>query len=709
MKVNILWYKIMIFISICIGISAQSDAQLIFKEVVIQSDTNFYYYTKNSVQYLNEKFLFFKVKNSNEVCEFTIYPTDNHLNKEIELLPSSDFSLLDSLQFINGQYYRGKIQFHDLRNIRFPRFVIRAKDQNGKYLSEEIKLYPYFETSIQPTLEVTELYEGEEKIIDLPSTNTTNIRIDDHWHSLKILDYKISLGEEVIHLHIHPKAAGTESFSLSLKTIKPYLDDFNHLTYEIPSVQINFSVLPSRINYLNFDKNEFFFDPQFNTQSEVQIDNNRNISLKRTYRIENQQEPGGRLIAELFTKSVVGSDKILCMLRAYSLHKVSEGYLYVKENDVTKFVANFNIIQRPSADKFSILREGENWTENLTVYPGEKIEVKIEGSSLGKADFFFDIGQENFKADSTRHADNIAYYYLKIPSTFSKKKISVLMNKEITRYELLLREYQVPRDLDFVSISYDAEQTPVTNAKFNKPILKREPIKDINILFDQRKIDTKHKIFGKQFLSIEIKIFNAAKDLIEIQRIDNIVICPGDNSPRYSFYDTKDCKNNSINLNDYLLHKTYDLDGWSQVELTIKHMESKYALPGFSKKIILIKERLVLLDMQVSFPAGLLVKNFGESGIGRFTGISTAFLAQLSFYDRQRIGRVKPYKVGAGLIALDVFNTNSTQRDLGIVVLGSLFPVKNSRFSFPLYGGFGYLIQTNKWFLVFGPGIQFNF
>ena len=685
-------------------------AQSIFKDIIIQADTNSYFHSKNSIQYVNEKFFFFKVHSPNEICELTIYPLEHKNISYIQLLSSSDFEILDTLALINGEYFRGKLQFKNLQNAKFSRFVFRAHDSISKSYTEEVRLYPYFETSIYPIVEPIELYEGEEKVVEINGNNLSNIRIEERPYTARNLEYKLTKENDKVFIHIHPKSPGTENLTINLKSIKPNLDDFNHLTYDVNPLNIKFTILPSRINYLNFDKNEFFFDPQFNAQSEVQIENNKTIAIHRTYRIENQQEPGGKLIAELFTKSdVSNSGKILCVLRPYALHKLSEGYLYIKDDDITKFITNLNIIQKPSVDKVSVLRDGENWTENLTVYPGENIEVRIEGSSLGKADFLFDLGLENIHADTSRHSDNVAYYLIKVPENFSKKRINILMNKQTTRYELLVREYQLPRELDFVNISYDNTKSPVTNDKFNKPILRRETIEDINFIFDPKKIDTKNKFYGKQYLSIEVKIFNPNKDLIEIQKIENIVICPGENSPRYSFYDVKDCKNITINLNEYLLHKTFDLDAWSHIELTIRHMESKYTTQGFAKKIVIIKEKLVLLDMQVSFPAGLLVKNFDTPGIGRFTGISTAFLAQLSFYDRQKIGKVKPYKVGAGLIALDVFNVNSTQRDLGMVVLGSLLPVRNSRFSFPIYGGFGYLIQSKRMFFVFGPGIQFNF
>ncbi|MCR6638764.1 MAG: hypothetical protein NVV82_07165 [Sporocytophaga sp.] len=286
------------------------------------------------------------------------------------------------------------------------------------------------------------------------------------------------------------------------------------------------------------------------------------------------------------------------------------------------------------------------------------------------------------------------------------------MNGTITKYDLQLREFQIPKALGFVGLSYDKEVFPLSGNVFNKPVLTRAPIKDINIVFFENNIDTKARFYGKQYLNIEVRIYNTKSDLIEFQKIENVVVCPGEASPRYFFYDVKDCKKGEININDYLLHKTYDMEGWWKLEITIKHNDQKYSLPGYSQKITFIKEMVTALDLQVSFPTGLLVKKFSQSGFGNLTGISIAFLAQFSFYDQQKVGKLKPYKVGAGFIALDIFNLseNNKQRDLGFVVLGSLFPVrKESKFSFPLYAGCGYLLKNNTFFVVFGPGVTFNF
>ena len=66
-----------------------------------------------------------------------------------------------------------------------------------------------------------------------------------------------------------------------------------------------------------------------------------------------------------------------------------------------------------------------------------------------------------------------------------------------------------------------------------------------------------------------------------------------------------------------------------------------------------------------------------------------------------------PYKIGAGFVALDAFNLGSsgTGRDLGVVILGSVCPTRReAKFTFPLYLRGGFLLGTQKWFYMVGPG-----
>ncbi len=114
-------------------------------------------------------------------------------------------------------------------------------------------------------------------------------------------------------------------------------------------------------------------------------------------------------------------------------------------------------------------------------------------------------------------------------------------------------------------------------------------------------------------------------------------------------------------------------------------------------------------DIDVSFPAGLITKKIGEPGYGDLGGISLAMIAQFSFYQKDKISRFKPYKIGAGFIAINALNfaDSNITRDVGIVFIGSLYPTtKETRMTFPLYLGGGYLLSTEKWFFLLGPGIR---
>jgi len=114
----------------------------------------------------------------------------------------------------------------------------------------------------------------------------------------------------------------------------------------------------------------------------------------------------------------------------------------------------------------------------------------------------------------------------------------------------------------------------------------------------------------------------------------------------------------------------------------------------------------------VSFPAGLLIRKQGDTNFGNFGGVSLAMIAQFSFLEKDKVSVYKPYKIGAGFIALNAFNfsNNTTDRDLGAVVIGSLYPTRaEAKLRFPLYFGGGYLLTQKKFFWLLGPGIQVNF
>jgi hypothetical protein len=234
-------------------------------------------------------------------------------------------------------------------------------------------------------------------------------------------------------------------------------------------------------------------------------------------------------------------------------------------------------------------------------------------------------------------------------------------------------------------------------------------VKDVVFSFQPELIDQNNQLFGKQYLTIDVKVTGKRNELIDLKTIKNVVVCPDVSSPRYEYYDKKDCTREEVKLNNYISPKTYDLDNWAKIEFEVKHQDDKYQEEGFNKKIDLILQKDYTFDIDVSFPAGLLMKKANDDNYGNFGGISMAMIAQFSFYHPEKIGKLRPYKIGAGFLALNAFNFDpeNTDRDLGVVILGSLYPSrKEHKLSFPLFVGGGYLLSESTWFWLLGPGIR---
>jgi len=249
-------------------------------------------------------------------------------------------------------------------------------------------------------------------------------------------------------------------------------------------------------------------------------------------------------------------------------------------------------------------------------------------------------------------------------------------------------------------------------SNIEKPIYFEETLTDLVFNFNRNKIDTEKQLYGQQHLTINVKISNKSGNLIELYQFDNITICPGTRSPRFSYYDAKNCRSEDINLNSFLSKKTSDLEEWSRIELIISHKKEHYNGAGKTKKIIIHLKRKYNFDIDVSFPAGLLILKASENNFTNFGGVSLAMIAQMSFYQPGKIAKKRPYKVGAGFIAIDAFNfsENASNRDIGLVAIGSLYPISSERkLTFPLYMGGGYLLGEKKPFFLVGPGIRVNF
>lgn len=607
-----------------------------------------------------------------------------------------DFSLEEGKAFFRG----------DL--ILDHRLSLSHKVQNSWVLP----IFVYCDTKLDKPTDVFDVFQEEDLYVELPGVNVWNITTDVAWHSAEDFDYRLTKQLNSIKIQVRAHLLGYRNLSIPFTSINPIVQANGKMGNEVGSIEMRLRIKPNQIDFLSFDRDEVFFDRMsLQNGEEIQMRNNSGLLLKKTYRIEDQQEPGGNLVAELFTRSILANGKVLCWLRPFSLHTLSQGYLYIKDGDRTRFITNLGILAKPRIDQIVVMRRNEDWSDKLYARPGEQVDIKVQGRGLRKARI--ELGDlPNMTRDSISLADEVSFYRVTVPKDIAKKKFTFFLNNQVTAFDLMIKEYQEPRPLDFVRITYGDESAVLSNERFDKPVLYEKLLKDVTFSFDFNKIDEGASSYGKQYLDMEIKIVSPRGELKETLR-KQIVVCPGERSIRYDDYDRSDCENSAVSLNDILNTKTFNLEGYSQIFITVKHVRGNYANAGYNRSIKIILKRKVVFDLQVSFPAGLLIKRFDQEGIGSLSGISIAAIAQFSFYDPLQIGKIKPYRIGGGFLAINAFNFSdnaSVLRDVGIVAIGSFYPInRNSRFSFPLHTGIGYLMKQGAWFFMFGPGVEVRF
>lgn len=698
-------------IAVLVGLSSHLQAQDIIKSVTLSTDSADYISHTLPVEFRGAD-LYFVLDKPDQEAHITIEIDPNINVSDIRMIPTPGYELVDSLIRV-GNTYVGVILFSHIFEVSFPRFVFSIETPEGRR-TEEKRLYPFIFPKFEELNPEIELFNGQEVRLPVPLEDTYFIKYDETTQASGILEYKlVREGNEPI-LHIQPNGTGAQKLRITLESNKPFLNKEGKITTKLLDINLTVRVVRSKFNYLNFTSNTYFFEPRGERPITVWFDYNSLIQLNRTYRIEDQETPGGRLIGELYTRAYVeNKNQVVATLRTYSLHQQEEGFLYLKVGDQNRFFTNFNIAPKPYIEKVSILRPGKEWTENKVVYPNEEIELKIQGTGLSRSQINFMDGKYKAVADTVRINNEVRYFTLKIPANIKERSIPISLNQNTTSFELLVSEYQRPRDLDFVTINYGNGEHAMTSDTFFKPALYPKEIGDVEIVFHNDEIDSK-EFYGVQYLKIEIRLWDKKNRQIESREIEDIKIVPDKSSIRNPGYDHNNESPIIIRLNEILVNKTYDLRPWSKVEITVEHDKSRYkGGNGYKQKAVIYRSDNVAADIEVSFPAGLLAKPIGEPGIGSLTGLSVASMANFTFYKKDQIKKVQPLRLGVGFMALNAINSitgSNDESDIGMVALASFQPLNtDSKVNFPIYAGFGYLFEHDNWFLLLGPGIKFTF
>lgn len=685
---------------------AQITDKQYLNRVTLQTDSASFTSDRDTALLMGRSALRFTYYRENEVCDVKLFV--GSAVKNVLLQESSDYALIDSVVNFNNQYYSFRVQFQHLSQSSFLRFRLQLQ-LDTLALLRDITLMPCCNTRAQLKTNGEELAVGEEKVFQLYSNLPENIRLIPEWQSGQDIDYRVTAQNGVLQLHVLANATGNKTLTLPLKTNKPEWKG-GLASYSLPILTQLFTVKSMSLGYVQIDHSEIMLDEQTKTSGiEVQIDNSRFLEQNSVYLIEEHEAAASLPVAELITKQRLSNNRMLCTLRVFNYHRKTDGYLYIKEGTTARCITNFNVIPRVTIERIRVMRNGQDWVDDGVVYPGETITVRVEGQSLDKSHLHFDELMD-IKGDSLARSETSVEYRLKVPVGISQKSINIRNFGHATGKYLTVKEWSKSRPFDYILLQFGNRNKHLT--EINGPELYDKTIRDVVIAFVNDKIDSENKLYGKQALRIDVKVLGKKGEVIDFTSIDNLMVCPGEKSPRFQYYDKASCSGTEISLNSRINNATYNLKDWSRIQLTFRTPSAQYGSEAQTKTIEIVLQKHYKFDVDVSFPAGLLVKRANTSGFGNFGGVSMAVMGQFSFYERDKINRLRPYKVGAGFLALNAFNfsNDASSRDVGAVVIGSLSPMNTERkLSFSLYLGGGYLLSAKTMFWLIGPGVNVQF
>jgi len=90
-----------------------------FDEIVLKADTNSFDIYQNRIRYKEQDYLAFQYNKEDEECEVSLTPKTLIGIAHLQFMGSGDFSIIDSLVYVNDNTYRGKIKFNNLTKSNF--------------------------------------------------------------------------------------------------------------------------------------------------------------------------------------------------------------------------------------------------------------------------------------------------------------------------------------------------------------------------------------------------------------------------------------------------------------------------------------------------------------------------------------------------------------------------------------------------------------
>ena len=178
-----------------------------FVDMIFKIDTSVYTWQKNAMMINGKMQLPFYYDSENEVVEVELKLAGYAEAEAIQLKASNDYILVDSLLAIDD-YLRFKVKYKDLTASNFLKFVFNDQMDTAKSQFYDLDLFPHTQTRLQMVSAGSELFIGEEQIVNVSVSNIDNVIINNQWITDDKVNYLIRKKNDQLMVHFLPKKKG---------------------------------------------------------------------------------------------------------------------------------------------------------------------------------------------------------------------------------------------------------------------------------------------------------------------------------------------------------------------------------------------------------------------------------------------------------------------------------------------------------------------
>lgn len=681
------------------GLSAQNPIQ----KLTLRLDSSAYSWPTHNIEYQDREVLPIVISANAPAIEIQLSPINLEGVKNISFLPQSDFSPIDSLVVFQNEFLLGKLKLKNILDPGVKNIAFRMFSKQGDSINLIFPVLPTIPANISIPPKNYLFLVGEVSQIPLLTDFPDNIKSFSTWKRNARYAYRITKKEGQNFLEIIPFESGEFEVRLSIECKFPHLIG-SRVNFYQRLEPFEFEAKRGSLKFLDLGLDDLFLGRnEKNINRSISFNRPLELDVKKRYRLEAGEEPGSKLIAELWTQKFLSGGQIQGIFTVYDYHNREDGPLYVKNGSKAIFQTNVNIIPKPTVSSLADGSTQKSWTAR----PGETIKISWIGESLDRANWSLKGPKNQIELQKAEVSSEKASFEITIPRNIQDKKLDLILNGKPTGYFLEVKEWERPQEFGYVSLGFPERTTRMYGNKMIKRPYYFDQLEDTDISIHTAQIEKEKLLFGLQYLNMDFTLYDPEGRVLERKRYSHIAIRPGKHSPRHKFYSAQSWSDTTLKLENIFTYPIEEAPAWSKIQIDIAHDTARYDTGVQKIQFNLILRKEVEFNVELAIPVGIISNHPEHVNGTRIDGASIFLMGQVGFYQRNKINKLQKFRVGAGVVALNALNLRRSNRvDLGLGSMLQFYPTsQNSKLSVPLYAGGGYAITRNYWFFYSGAGV----